>query len=407
MKRYILLSLTATLLEANWSSDLKSIEDSAKILWQEQSQKLLHKEVESNSTVSYQEIKKEHFDNIWNSVIDKLQEALEISQKIDKAPSSRFFGEDKESLQREFDGVLDEIIMLLLDDNLINYRKTIRDAKDDIVSLERDILSYREQSVTAPKESHLKTTKSGYTQKIDEAKEKIAQKRETIKETKLSMSQNFALSGLNLTPVQIDVLLSRVDGDDIIAMTLMMDVLKEITSQLLGIMQESGEELEYAKKYYGMHTVLLQLVVYLQQNLIDKIEANYIPKIDTIIEDTKSILAKTDKKISSEDNLQRKSIYYKNFEAQKMTLRVATLYKKNLKDELKQIRKAQVVSRKNFDLSKNTFETVRLSSDLFKVISTSQEMLKEVMKLQIPTIVPFQNIEIQKKFQELTDEMSR
>jgi Tfp pilus assembly PilM family ATPase len=190
-------------------------------------------------------------------------------------------------------------------------------------------------------------------------------------------------------------------------MTLMMDVLKQVTVQLLGIMQESGEELTHAKKYYGMNMVLLELVVYVQNNLITKIKKQYIPKIDKIIVDTKKILAKTSKKISSEKNLKRKSIYFQNYQAQKLTFKVATLYKENLQDELKQIQEAKDVSIKNLDVSKNTFETVSLSSDLYKIISSSQEMMNEVMKLQIPTIIPFENIKMRDKFMELTDKIKR
>ncbi len=404
MRKKIIISLLAStvLLEANWNSAIDDLKDEAKLVWKKQTEFIHTKEPDENSTVRYERLRKEHFNAIWEDVITNLEKALLLNKKITQAPQSAFFGADKDSLQKEFNSVLDNIIMLLLDDNILNYRKNIRNDQEDISLLEKSILRYREQKITAPQESHIKTTQSDYIQKISDAKEEIALRRNRIIQTKISMSENFEQLGINLTPIQIDVLLSRVDGDDIIAMTLMMDVLKQITLQLLGIMQESGEELHHAKKYYGMHTVLLELVVYVQQNLINKINLTYIPKIDKILNDTKKILTITNQKISSEENLQRKSIYYKNYEAQKMTFKVATLYKKNLQDELKQISKAKKVSQKNLDVSKNTFETVTLSSDLFKIISTSQEMMQEVMQLQIPAIIPFENMKMQEKFQELT-----
>jgi hypothetical protein len=118
-------------------------------------------------------------------------------------------------------------------------------------------------------------------------------------------------------------------------------------------------------------------------------------------------LAQTNKKISDEESLQRRTIYYQNYEAQKLTFKVATLYKKNLQDELIQVAKARDASQKNLDLSKNTFQTVTLSSDLYKIISTSQEMMREVMKLQVPTIIPFENMKMKEKFQELTKKIRK
>lgn len=390
--------------DANWTDTLSGLTDEARAIWEEQAKTLLPQGAkDENATARNQRLRKEHFDLIWEDVIEDLERGLAINQKMQKAPSSAYFREDKISLRKEFDDVLDDIIKLLLDDNLLNYRNSIRESKALIVSSQKDILTYREKKIVAPMESRIKTTKSQYAQKIEDAQKTIAAQKASIIETKLAMSQNFKELGIDLVPEQIDVLLSRVDGDDIIQMTLVMDVLKQITTQLLGIMQESNEELTQAKKYYGMHMVLLELVVYIQEKFIHKIKNSYLPQIDKIINHTKNMLLKTNKKISGEEKLHRRNIYYQNYRSQQLTLKTAILYRQNLINELDQVREAKAVSRKNLDLSKNTYETVTLSSDLFKIIASSQEMMKEVMKLQIPTIIPFENIQMKEKYQELTE----
>jgi len=392
MQKILIILMLSTLLDANWNNNLFNIVP-------------FSKKSDENSSAKAKRLHKEHFNDIWEDVIDNLEDGLEITKEIDKAPESAIFIDDKKSLRKKFDKVLDNIIILLLDDNLLNYRKNIRDFKNKINSLEKDILEYREKKIIAPDESHLKTTKSEYNQKIIDNQKAISEYKQKISNTKVILASNLKDMGINLSMEQIDILISRVDGDDIISMTLIMDVLKQITAQLLGIMQESGEELNYAKKYYGMNMVLLDLVVYVQDNLIRKIEHNYIPKIDKILSNTRDILLKTRREIYAENNLQRKAIYSQNYKAQKLTFKVATLYKKNLQDELKQIRKARVVSIKNLDVSKNTFETVSLSSDLYKIISSSQNLIREVMRLQIPNIIPFKNIQMKNKFMELTDKI--
>ena len=409
MKRLIALSIACTLsLQADWKETLSGLTNEARDIWEEQSRSLLQKESrDENLTERNRRLHKEHFDTIWEDVISKLEKGLEINREMEKAPSHAIFSEDKASLRKDFDSVLDDIINLLLDDNLLNYRKNIQNSEAQITSAERDILRYREKKIVAPMESRIKTTKAQYEEKILEARETINREKKRIAETKLAMSENFKELGIDLTPAQIDVLLSRIDGDDIIQMTLVMDVLKQITTQLLGIMQESNEELSQAKKYYGMHMVLLELVVYIQDKLVNKITYNYLPKIDQIIEHTKSMLVKTNQKISDEENLRRRNIYYQNYQSQQLTLKTALLYRQNLLNELYQVKEAMEVSRKNLDLSRNTYETVTLSSDLFKIIASSQEMMKEVMKLQIPTIIPFENIQMREKYQELTEKLKQ
>ena len=100
---------------------------------------------------------------------------------------------------------------------------------------------------------------------------------------KTDLKSNFKEIGVNLTSEQIEVLLTRVDGDDIIQISLVMETLKHITNQILELMKASKEELKQAKKYYGMHQVLLELVVYIQQQYIDKCDNVYLPKIDKMI----------------------------------------------------------------------------------------------------------------------------
>ncbi len=400
-KILLLLAAGVVTLSADWSNSLGEFGDKAKVL-------LLKPDLfdtagdESNHSSDFQTERKEHFDAIWEDVIAKLDKGLTLSRQIDQAPDSSYFSADKKSLRKELNSVMDDIIALVLDNQTINYRKSIREANEEIDRLKKDILEYREKKISAPLESTLGTTKTGYDEKIAGAKEQIAALESSVVRNRELMSRNFRELGIDLSAQQIDTLLSRVDGDDIISMTLMMDVLKQITVQLMGIMKESGEELAQARKYYGMHMVLLDLVVYVQQSLIDKIELGYIPRIDRILADTQNMLDATSRSISNEEDLSRRSVYYKNYEAQKLTYKVATLYKKDLLAELDQIKKAREVSQKNLDLSKNTYKTVSLSSDLIRVISTSQKMIGEVMKLQVPEIVPFENIQMRDKFEELT-----
>jgi len=398
---FVCLLAGAMALEADWGESVMEIGEKARVLVLKPD--LMNgSRVEQNLTIDFKKQRQKHFDAIWEDVIADLEKGLALSRKIELAPDSSYFSADKESLRRELDGVMDDIVTLILDNQTINYRKAIQEANEKIDRLKKDILSYREQKITAPLESTLGTTKGDLEAKIVESKGAIVALEGSIVENKGLMSRDFNAMGINLSPQQIDILLSRVDGDDIIAMTLLMDVLKQITIQLMGIMQESGEELAQAKKYYGMHMVLLDMVVYVQQSLIDKIELGYIPKIDKILSDTDGMLEATKQKIATEEDFSRRSIYLKNLEAQKLTSKVAKIYRKNLSTGLAQIKNAKSVSQKNLDLSKNTYKTVSLSSELVKIISTSQEMMGEVMKLQVPDIVPFDNIEMRDKFEELT-----
>ncbi len=358
---------------------------------------------DSEVPIMYSEkTKQQRLDNIWSALLSKLKEGASYAEKLNSAPESAWFANDKEDVQDDIDKVLEDIIQTLTGDDLLLYKNKIFSLKEKIHKNKSDILTCRENKIGAPVNSTLYTTKSDYDTKIEKAKIEIKIYENNIRVIKDNLKKNFAEIGVNLTSVQIDILLTRVDGDDIIQMSLIMDVLKHITNQIMQLMKESNEELSQAKKYYGMHLVSLELVVYIQQKYIDKVEKIYIPKIDTIMGTAKKMITKTNHLMFSEKESRRKAIYEKNIEAQKLTYKVAKLYKHDLIKSKENMANAQKISKDNLVLSKNIYATVLLSADLYALVSESQNMFEEVSKIQVPDIVPFENIQIQKKYKELT-----
>jgi hypothetical protein len=196
-----------------------------------------------------------------------------------------------------------------------------------------------------------------------------------------------------------------VDGDDIIQISLVMETLKHITNQIMLLMKESKEELTQAKKYYAMHRVLLELVVYIQQKYIDKCNSVYLPKIDKMISDSAEMMENTRRLKDQEEDNRRRSIYNNNLDAQALTNRAAKRYKNDIISSRNNMIEAQKISKANLKLSKNTYATVMLSADLFDLITESQSMFEEVSKIQVPNLVPFENIQMEQKYKELTESL--
>jgi len=170
-------------------------------------------------------------------------------------------------------------------------------------------------------------------------------------------------------------------------------------------MKESKEELTQAKKYYGMHRVLLELVVYIQQKYIDKCNSVYLPKIDKMISDSADMMENTKRLKDQEEDSRRRSVYNNNLEAQDLTNRAAKRYKNDIISSRNNMLEAQKISKANLKLSKNTYATVMLSADLFDLITESQNMFEEVSKIQVPNLVPFENIQMEQKYKELTESL--
>ena len=400
MKLHYLFILLLSSVYGDWKSDM--FEKSNQI-YNETKDKtiLLYKENVETQPLT----KEEHMNKVWDNVYDDLEEGAKNIDKLNNAPESTWIGTDKEDVQKDINKLFEMIINGLIEDDLLIYKTKMAKLKKEISNNKSDILKYREKRVGAPESSRVYRTKSDFDTKIIETKDENKIMENEIRIIKDKLKNDFKEIGVNLSSAQIDVLLTRVDGDDIIQISLVMETLKHITNQIMLLMKESKEELTQAKKYYGMHQVLLELVVYIQQKYIDKSNKVYIPKINKMIVDSAHMIESTNRLKNNEEDVRRRSIYHNNIEAQKLTNKAATRYRQDLISSRNNMIEAQKISKANLKLSKNTYATVLLSADLFDLIAESQSMFEEVSKIQVPNLVPFDNIQLEQKYKELTESL--
>ena len=404
MKRLALGVMVLTVVHADWGEEL--LQKGAQLYDQTREKTIqIYKDTLETKPLSHDALRQERLNRAWDGMVDELQEGTAYIDELKRVPDSSWVGRDKEDVKKDIDALFDQIIEGLVGGDLSEYKRQMGKLRKKIDANKEKILTYREKRIGAPESSKLYTTKSEYDEKIKALKDENAVFENEMRIIKKNLQQSFTDIGVTLSTDQVDVLLTRVDGDDIIQISLMMDTLKYVTQQLLDLMQQSKEELKQAKKYYGMHEVLLELVVYIQQKYIDKCNRVYLPRIAKIISDSRSLIEQTKRLQAREEDPKRASVYAHNIEALQWTLKVATRYREDLVRSRDKMVEAQQVAKANLKVSQNTYETVSLSADLYDLVSESQQMFTEVGKIQVPDIVPFENTQLKEKYRELTEKI--
>ncbi len=344
-----------------------------------------------------QQQKKEHIQVIWKDILNNLDQALDINTQIDQAPESRFFGADKKSLGEDQVDVFAVIEGLLSNPDISKNRENIEALKEKISDKKDSISRYLEKRVVADNDE-----RADYDQKIEKLRGDIDELSRRIDNQKDILKKRFNASGLLLSDAQVDVLLSRVDADDIIKMSLVYDVLKDITVQLMGLTKETHENIDQARKYYGMHVVLLKLVINMQDNYVKKLDEDYLPKIEMISMETRRINEESTHLLATETQRNRKALLHKNLKAQQLTLKVAKLYAEQLNQQKAKVITARRLILNDYKVAKNTYDTVKISADLIQLMKTNRASFNALMNIQIPEIAPFENLAMQRKFEELS-----
>ena len=231
-------------------------------------------------------------------VIDTLEDSVSFLDEEITLPDDSFFGKDKDDVKEEIDEFLDELFVMLELSKVIELRETYGELEKKIDTENNEISELKKEQVFAPAESESSLSKivpdSKYTdtikQFIAETKgdyEKIIQiKKKNIKgyeneldKIAVGISEALYEKNINMDPEQLKVWLSSAIGDDIISMSVVFSHIKDITLQLEELTATSGENLSYAKKYYGMVVMLHKLIVYMQNRFIADVENNIKPKL--------------------------------------------------------------------------------------------------------------------------------
>jgi len=409
MKTLLTIFLFLNVLYADWTDDVSAQTKKAYDTTVEKGRFVYYRTLElfADENLTDEQARRKRFEKIWDDLIGEFEEGASLEAKLISAPDEAWFTADKSDVRESIDDKVNEIIDYLIHDDLLSYKTEVAQLKAEIDRQKRTILTYREKRIGAPVKSLVHTTKSGYTRKIAEAKERIRIAENEIRIIEDRLAANLQKAGIELDRSRVRTLLHRVDGDDFIRMSLAMDVLKQMTVQLLALMRESREEPDQARKYYAMHLVSMEVLVAIEQRYLDRIDRVYLVRLDEIRRRSEEMVRQTENALRAENDPGRKAIYRKNLDNQRLTLKVAGLYRQQLVQQRRKVLEAQRIAKKDLEVAQNTYNTVMLSAVLYDLMEESRQTFDRVVGIQLPVIVPFENLRMQEKYGELTERLGR
>jgi uncharacterized small protein (DUF1192 family) len=343
------------------------------------------------------------FTQVWDGVLPTLEETLALEERHDALPRSAWFGEDQASNRAAIDKLLDQAVAVLSTSDVQQYRERIRVLQGEIAKARADIDEYRRRRVSAPTESLLKKTVADYDEAITERESDIRRYQEELGRIKRRLAEELRAIGLTLSDEQVELLLSTVVGDNLIDLGIVFDNVKAITQQLERLVEESGEDLKSARRYYGMYVILLESLHQMHVQVEQAIAGRYIPQIDAIADRARELSGETRALMRTAP--EKRALLTANLEAQELTVRAAGVYRDYLDEQGRQVTTARVALEKDIAAAWNTYETVRVSGELVGLVQASRTLLDGLLERQVPTLRPFENLQMQREFEKLTDRL--
>jgi DNA repair exonuclease SbcCD ATPase subunit len=343
------------------------------------------------------------FGQVWTTVVPKLEQTVALEEAQRDLPERAWFRRDRHDVREDIDQLLDESVAILSTSPVQQYRERIRALEQQIVEARSDLSDYRKQRVAAPTKSLTAKTVDDYDRLIDAREQDVERYKDELDRIKREFAADLRAMGLELSDEQVEFLLSTVVGDNLVDLGIVFDNVKSITVQLERLVRDSGEDLQSARRYYGMYVVLLRALSQMHLDVEQAIEQRYIPEINDIADRAKALSAET--RALQRRRPEKAEVLAANLQAQQMTIDAAAVYRDYLKQQVGQVKSARDALQEDIETAWNTYETVRVSGELVDLVRSSQQLLDGLLNRQVPALRPFQNLEMQREFAKLTEQL--
>lgn len=315
--------------------------------------------------------------------------------------------ETREDREKRVRNLLDSALGIVTDVPIVDMQKKVEGLRHNIRDIEAQIAALKEKQITAPKDAMLPgvltDTVDSLNGNIADAEKRIAQNQDEIAKTKTEIVAALAKAGVDMAPEQVDLLLDSVLSGDLVRLVAVFNAAKTIDNQLGKLLTAAGDNMNASRKYFAMHAALFAMLVHAQDSTIDKIDTNYMPKLDAILKDIDAAQAKTAKLLQAENRPDQLRALQANRDAQKVAEDAAKAYRRYLQQQREQIAKARTRATHDLRIADNTYETVEASFQLKNLMRDSAASFEAIQKLEAPTFDQiFKNEELRQEFENLT-----
>ena len=256
-----------------------------------------------------------------------------------------YLSRTKESQQKRVDSYLD-VAAEAFGISKINERRDKITALRKMISNSRTKISeFKRYRISAPESTYnpLSVSKKGYDQKIEREESRIERAEKEIEAEKSDLVQQLNKIGMNISEEHVDVLLESITGDEFVRISIIFDNAKNFAAELERLTDESGEDLETAKKYYGVYLMLLNAVDRLQLKFVEKVDKEYQPQLEDYVEQANKNIEEAKKAIKKgADRKQLENNIYNN----EVTLQAASFYKRSLEQQKYEMKRRMRKSRR-------------------------------------------------------------
>lgn len=358
-----------------------------------------------------------HFDQ--PEAFATLKKAVGYFDEMDTLPEEAWISRDQASARSDMDEMIEEAMQALDVPELSTLRSTYRKVEDKIRESRREISELKEKRILAP-DTEVSTltrftptdtlreftasTRGDYDLLIAAHEKNITAYQGELTTLEGKLAARLEEIGITLTPDQVQVWLSSAVGDDVLTMSVVFASIKSVAQQLAELTRDSGENLDYARRYYGMVVMLHRMIVTMQQDFITRVDDEVLPQLQGFADEAEATTR--DARALIKQGGSRESLE-NNIRANALTLKTINLYRSLVSEQRDRVKTSLTKSQRELAVATNTYRTVKLSAHVADLIRQGVKTFDTLAGLQVPVATSFENSAMREEFRKLTERMQQ
>lgn len=249
------------------------------------------------------------------------------------------------------------------------------------------------------------SSRTDQAERIAQARRKASEIARQIDQDKAAFTEALARVGVQLTGEQVDGLLSLATSADIVGAQTVYENLRRVSAELERATIAADESVEVARRYYGVHAVLLEVALHMHETFVHRVRDEHLPRLAAIEAEAEAARREAAALRARERDAVLGAQLDANVRALDLTLKAAELYRKTLEDQAHAMAEAGRRVGRQRDVAVNTWRTVRASADMLAMMNENTRAFDILLTLDLPPPRSFDNRQLEREFERLTDRL--
>ena len=363
--------------------------------------------VEAVMLVASHTLAAKSFGAFWKRVAPKLQEGVSYIDRHEEEgyEADKTFLEVITFRDAEITRIVDSCLKDFMHSEVLLLIDHVQRIQDQINSRKEQINAWTLALISAPATSlmPLRVTRQTLQRRIKRERQSIDRDNERIQALKIQTLESLEASGIVMTMEQLDGLLFTAEGTQLAQVMAVAENIKLIQNELGQHLTGPETNSEQVKIYTGFLMMSYRVYVTAIERAIAIIRDKYLYKLSDIKNDANEQMWQAD--ALSQRSEKTNDIARNNLELNAKTIELAQLYERHLLDRSQALERLLKEMKLNYELSVNTFRTIKVGGELIDVIKASEKDLQCIFEFDPPKLDAFYDKELRGEFDKKTQRL--